>query len=252
MENQASAGILGSRAAPFENSLARQCGHAATYSAVAHPSLPNYLALTSGSTHGVRDDAGPSTHRIPGASIFALADAARRGWATFAESMPARCAMGSTGLYAVKHNPAAYFTALRRSCAVHDVLMGSPARGSLASALARRTLPAFTLLVPNLCHDDHNCPVSTGDAWLRAWVDTILASPTYRAGRTAVFITWDENDGAAGNRVALLAVAPSIRPGRVALGRFGHLSLLHTTLLMLGLRDPLTPRQPSMRGAFGL
>jgi hypothetical protein len=252
MENQAPAAILGSRAAPFENSLARHCGHAATYSAVSHPSLPNYLALTSGSTHGVRDDAGPSAHRIPGGSVFALVAAARRGWATYAESMPARCTAGPVGRYAVKHNPAVYFTALRRSCALHDVPMGSPGRGLLATALVRRTLPAFTLLVPNLCHDDHDCPVSTGDAWLRAWVDTIVASPTYRGGRTAVFITWDENDGAAGNRVALLAVAPSIRPGRVAVGRFGHLSLLHTTLLMLGLRDPLTPRQPSMRRAFRL
>ncbi len=252
MENQSATGILGSRAAPFENSLTRLCGHAVTYTAVSHPSLPNYLALTSGSTHGVRDDAGPSAHRIPGASIFTLAAGARRGWATYAESMSARCAAGPAGRYAVKHNPAAYFTALRRTCALHDVPMGTPGRGSLATALARRALPAFTLLVPNLCHDDHDCPVSTGDAWLRAWVDTIVASPTYRAGRTAVFITWDENDGGAGNRVALLAVAPSIRPGRVAVGRFGHLSLLHTTLLMLGLRDPLAPRQPSMRRAFGL
>lgn len=250
MENHSSAQVLGTRATPFENSLARQCGRALTYTAATHPSLPNYLVLTSGSAHGVRDDTGPSAHPIRGASIFSLAAAARRGWATFVESMPAHCDARSGGFYAGKHNPALYYTTLRRSCPRYDLPMGSPRRGPLASALARRTLPAFTLLVPNLCHDDHDCAVSAGDAWLHAWIDTIVASPTYRAGRTAVFVTWDENDGRAGNQVALLAIAPSIRPGTLARGRFGHTALLHTTLQMLGLRDPLTPRAPSMRRAF--
>ena len=38
---------------PYLNALARRCGLAADYHAVTHPSLPNYLALTSGSTQGL-------------------------------------------------------------------------------------------------------------------------------------------------------------------------------------------------------
>lgn len=252
MENHSAQAIIGSPDARFETALARACGRAATYSAVTHPSLPNYLALTSGSTHGAQADLDPAQLPVRGPSIFTTANAARRSWMTFAEAMPSRCLRTSSGRYAVKHNPGTYYTALRRVCAGHNVPMGSTRRGNLAYALAHNRLPAFSLLIPDLCHDDHDCPVAVGDGWLRTWVDTIVSSRAYRSGRTALFITWDENDGGPGNQVALLAVAPSIRPGTVARGRLWHLSLLHTTLLMLGLRDRLTSRQTDMRRGLGL
>lgn len=59
MENRSYSEIVGSPAAPYFNRLAGLCGLATDYSAVAHPSLPNYLALTSGSTQQVTDDGGP-------------------------------------------------------------------------------------------------------------------------------------------------------------------------------------------------
>jgi phosphatidylinositol-3-phosphatase len=56
MENHSFAQIIGSADAPYINSLAASYGLAADYSSVAHPSLPNYLALTGGSTFGVATD----------------------------------------------------------------------------------------------------------------------------------------------------------------------------------------------------
>jgi phosphatidylinositol-3-phosphatase len=220
--------------------------------AVSHPSLPNYLALTSGSTHGVTDDAGPGSHPIAGPSLFSEVAAAGLGWVSYLESMPAPCFGSSTSSYAVKHNPGAYYVELRSTCPSRDVPLGSRSSGPFASALARGTLPAFTLVVPNICNDTHDCPVATGDRWLDSWVSTILASPTYRAGRTAVFITWDEDDSSAGNQVGLLVAAPSVRPGTVGAGAFGHLSLLRTTELMLGVPADLASTAPDMRRAFHL
>ena len=52
---------------------------------------------------------------------------------------------------------------------------------------------------------------ATGDAWLRRWLPVLLASSAYRAGKTAIFITFDEGGG--GNRVATIAIAPSVRRG---------------------------------------
>jgi phospholipase C len=213
---------------------------------VTHPSLPNYLAMTSGSTHGVRNDANPSAHRIPGSSIFSQVAAARLRWATYAESMPSVCRRTDSGRYAVRHNPAAYYSSLGRTCAASDVAMGTTTRGPLLTAVRTGRLAAFSLLVPNLCNDTHDCPVATGDRWLARWLAVILSSKTYAAGRTAVFVTWDEDDNSHANRVALLIVAPSVRPHTVLRSTYTHLNLLRTTEHMLGL-PALVPRAASLR-----
>ena len=122
--------------------------------------------MTSGSTHGVSDDAGPSAHPIPGSSIFTEVAEAGGSWATFAESMPGDCITYPASAYAVKHNPAAYYTALKDVCPSHDVPLGTTGGGPLASALDSGHLPTFSFVVPNLCNDTHDCPVSTGDRWL--------------------------------------------------------------------------------------
>ena len=62
--------IVGSSDAPYFNQLTEKCGLATNYLAVAHPSLPNYVALTSGSTQGITDDGEPSSHPLGMASIF--------------------------------------------------------------------------------------------------------------------------------------------------------------------------------------
>lgn len=248
MENKAAASVRGV-AAPATTSIAVRCGASADYHAVTHPSLPNYIALTSGSTHGITDDTNPSKHHLGGASIFSLVAASHRRWATYAESMPTTCARASSGRYAVRHNPATYYTSLVKTCTTSNLAMGTPSAGLLATALRTGTLPAFTLMVPNLCNDTHDCSVSTGDRWLGRWLTTITSSRTYAAGRTAVFITWDEDDDTRVNRVLLIVVAPSVRPGTVIRGRYTHLNLLRTTEDLLGLPTTLAHTSASLRRA---
>ena len=252
MENKSAGSVLGTSSSAGTTALAHRCGVATDYHAVAHPSLPNYLALTSGSTHGVTDDAGPDVHRVAGPSIFSEVVTAGRGWATYAESMPTPCARYPQGTYATKHNPAVYYTALYPTCLARDVPLGTTHSGPLSRALTTDALPAFSLVVPDLCNDTHDCPVAQGDAWLSRWLDLITSSRVYAAGRTAVFITWDEDDSAHGNRVALIAVAPSIGASTTASASFTHLSLLRTTEDLLGLPGTLVPGTVSMRAAFGM
>lgn len=251
MENKDSGEATGSDA-PFTAGLATACARADDAHGVTHPSLPNYLALATGSTHGVQDDAAPSDHPVPGPSVFSQAAAAGLGWATYAESMPGPCVRDPVDRYAVKHNPAAYLTDLAATCVQHDVPLGTPTQGPLARALHDGTLPGLVLVVPDLCSDTHDCPVATGDAWLRRWLDAITSSATYAAGRTAVMVTWDEDEGSAANGVALLVVAPSVRPGTVVRGRLDHRSVLRTTEQLLGLPTVLAPTAPSFRAAAGL
>ena len=82
----------------------------------------------------------------------------------------------------------------------------------------------------------------------------ILRSGEYAAGRTAVFLTWDEDDGSSSNHIATLVIAPHVRPGTRSPAAFDHYSLLRTTEDLLGLPTNLgaAARAPSMRQAFGL
>ena len=239
-ENRSYNQIVGSPAAPYLARLARECGLATDYAGVAHPSLPNYLALTSGSTHGAVDDAGPSAHPVAGPSIFSLLGSR---WRTLAESMPLACDRQPSGNYAVKHNPAVYYTSIRAACARQDVPLGRTP--DLAAA--------FTVIVPNLCNDMHDCSTATGDVWMSRELPLIFSSAAYRAGDTAAFITWDESD-AGGSQVPLYVIAPSVRPGTRVHEALSHYSLLRTTEEMLGLHPLLgaARRAPSMAQAFGL
>ena len=245
MENRSYRRSIGSGKAPTIDSLARRCGLATNYAAVAHPSLPNYIAATSGGTQGITDDDPPSSHRLGAVSLFEQAGSA----ASYQESMPGACRLTDSGDYLVRHNPGVYYTRLRATCAARNLPLGAFAR-----ALAAGTLPRFSFVTPNRCHDMHDCSVGEGDAWLRTWIPEITASPAYRAGRTVIFLIWDEDDYSARNRVPAVVVSPYTAPGTRSAKAFTHYSLLRTTEELLGLRTHLgnAATAASMRTAFGL
>jgi hypothetical protein len=252
MENHSYSQIIGSSAAPYLNQLANECGLATNYHGVAHPSLPNYIAATSGGTQGITDDNPPSSHPLAVASIFSQVAAAGLTWRSYEESMQSNCALSSSGNYAVKHNPAAYYTGIRTQCASWDVPMGTTSAGAFRSDLQNDALPSFSFVTPNLCNDMHDCGVSTGDAWLKSWVPLILSSPGYTSGNTVVVITWDEDDGSTSNQVATIVASPSTPAGTRSGTLFNHYSLLRTAEEQLGLPAKLgaAATATSMRSAF--
>lgn len=215
--------IVGSSSAPYLNSLAAACGLATNDYAVSHPSLPNYIALTSGSTQGITDDGEPSTHPLSTPSIFSELG---NHWRSLVESMPSRCDMVTSGTYAARHNPAVYFQNLGSACLRNDVPLTLPLN------LSAR----FTFITPNICNDMHSCPVATGDSWLRRMVPQILKSSQYQSHSTALFITFDENDSQASNQVPTLVIAPSVPRGERVGAHFTHYSLLRTTESLLNLQ----------------
>ena len=88
MENKSYDDVVGSAAAPYANRLAKACGLAANYHAVAHPSLPNYIAATSGATHGIADDDPPAAHPLRVASIYSQVEAAGKTGIKVAAQIP--------------------------------------------------------------------------------------------------------------------------------------------------------------------
>ncbi len=222
MENKAYSSIIGSSDAPYANQLAVQCGSASRFFAETHPSLPNYIAMTSGSPQGIADDDPPSSHALSVPSIFSQLPG---GWRSLQESMPSHCRLTNSGRYAVKHNPAAYYTNVRTACASRDVPLAS------TPDISAR----FTFVTPNLCNDTHDCSIATGDAWLSTFLGRVFASAGYAAGRTAVFVTWDEDDSSHSNQIATLVAAPSVVPGTTSAAKYDHYSMLRTTEEMLNL-----------------
>jgi phosphatidylinositol-3-phosphatase len=243
MENHGFSQVAGR--SPFLNALADRCGLATNYSAVTHPSLPNYLALVSGSTQGLDgSDCSPGAGcQSDGPSIFS-----QTPWRAYAESMPSPCVDRNVGAYAPRHHPALYFTQVASQCPTNDLPVAL-----LGSDLRSGDLAPYTFITPNLCSDEHDCQIPDGDRWLARWVPRIIRSPAYRAGTTALFITYDEDDHAEDNRVYTVVAAPAVRPGTVAGDAFTHYSLLRTQEELLGLPFlGLAASAPSMRTAFGL
>jgi hypothetical protein len=249
-ENHGLGAILGSPQARFFNrTLIPRCGLATNYHGLTHPSLPNYIAATSGlplnALGALRDNCdatGPCRTRAT--SIFEQVPS----WAAYQESMTRPCAHWGAGVYAAKHNPAVYYQTLP-DCRGHDL----PLR-ALGPALATDTLPAFVFITPNLCHSMHDCSVGVGDRWLARMVKRLTASAAYRRGTTAIFVTFDESDSDdPDDRVVTVVISPSTVPGTRSGRWFSHYSLLRTTEEMLGvpaLRE--ARRAASMRAAFNL
>ena len=247
MENRTYADVLGSgRNAPHLSAYARQCGLATNYRAITHPSLPNYLAATSGSTGGVTSDCSPSACPQDRTSLFGQLDDAGLQWRTFAEAIPTPCNRVAQGTYATKHNPAVYYVPIRKRCNEWDLPIGA-----FATSL-EHGLPAFTFVEPDLCHDGHDCSTRLADGWLGALLDRITRSSSYRTGDVAVFVTWDEGIGD-DQHVATVVISPRVPSGTRSAEPFTHYSLLRTTEDLLGL-PPLgaATSAPGMSAAFDL
>ena len=217
MENRSFESAL---AQPYTRSLAARYGVATDYHAVAHPSLPNYLALTSGSTWGIQDD---GYHALAGPGLGEQLTAAGVSWRAYEEGMTRGC-FDSPLPYVLKHNPFAYYGGACQANVVSATY--------LADDLAGQT-PRFSWIQPDDCNSTHSCPVERGDAWLSRMVPMITASSAWREDGV-LFITWDEDDGSQSNRVLTLVVRPdstlhaSARP-------YDHYSLLATVEDLLGV-----------------
>jgi len=109
-----------------------------------------------------------------------------------------------------------------------------------------RGTPAYMFVTPNLCHDMHDCSVAAGDAWVSAWVRMMVKSRAYRAGHTAIFLTFDEGSDANGH-IPTVVVSPYTHPGKVSHRRYSHFSLMRTTEKVLGIRRCLR-KACSVRG----
>ncbi len=222
MENHAYAQIIGSPDAPFINTLARRGALFTRSYAITHPSEPNYLALFSGSTQGIADDGCPYRFTTP--NLAADLIKAGKSFAGYAEDLPGPGSPAcSAGDYARKHVPWANFSNVPGSVSL-------PFTSFPAPGFAR--LPTVSFVIPNLCHDMHDCSVAAGDAWLRAHIAGYASWAM--SHHSLLVLTWDEDDDSQGNHITTIFVGQMVRPGRYA-EQVTHYSVLAAIEAAYGL-----------------
>jgi hypothetical protein len=200
-ENRDRDEVIGNPTMPFFNSLAAKYGQATSWMGVSHPSLPNYLALVSGSAQGQTEDATGVS--FPGVeTLGSQLTAAGISWKAYLEDLPTPAYEGArAGDYVKEHNPFAYFPGTNGP----NVVPGT----QFASDLGSGKLPDFVWYTPNLVNDGHELSDTAVDANLKTLVEPLLASKWYgEAG--VLIITWDEARTTSGpNPIATILVAPA-------------------------------------------
>lgn len=234
LENKEFGTVVNNRQMPYFNELAKTYTLLTQHYAVAHPSLPNYLALAGGDTFGVTFDCTKCLYDAP--SLPDQIEASGRTWKAYQEDMPSPCFAGSDwGKYAMKHNPFVYFRPIRLDatrCARSDVPLLQ-----LYADLAHGSLPDYAFITPNLCNDAHDCDLDTADGWLKALMLVLLPALEADQQPFLVIVTWDEGQGdhgccglpaQAGGRVATILVSTQVQSGFEDATAYTHYSLLKT------------------------
>jgi hypothetical protein len=221
---------------PLLNGLAQQEVILSNYFAVAHPSLPNYIALVSGSTQGITSDC--TTCFVNQPNLADIIEASGRTWKSYQESMPSPCFIGDSKPYAQKHDPFLYFDSIRLNAArCNKSIVPLTA---LDGDLANNQLPNFSMIEPNLCNSGHDCSAATADKWVTDMVAKLQASPALGLN-SLIIIAFDEGSDSStstccglsspgGGQVAVVIISPTALPEFTDNTPYSHYSLLKTIL----------------------
>jgi Phosphoesterase family/Calcineurin-like phosphoesterase/Bacterial Ig domain len=213
------------------------------YYAVTHPSLPNYIALMSGSTQGITSDCTNCFLNQP--NLADEIEASGRTWKAYLEDLPSPCFVGDSGKYAQKHNPLIYFDSIRLNTARCD--RSILPLTSLDSDLANKTLPNFIYIMPNLCNSGHDCSAAVADNWVGGMVAKLQGSQAL-GDNSLIIIDFDEGSDQdtagccglptpAGGQVAPVLISPSTPQGFTDNTPYSHYSMLKTILTAWKLPD---------------
>jgi acid phosphatase len=231
-ENTDYANVIGSVSMPYLNSLAQQYGVATQYYADTHPSIGNYFMLATGQIV-TNNDSYSSIVSVD--NVVRELVAAGKTWKSYAEDLPSVGFTGATsGGYARKHNVFALLSDVANDPRQVTNLVPFT---QFATDLANGTLPAYSNIVPNLCNDAHDCPLSTADAWLKTNIDPLIKSAQFQRDGL-LLILFDEAGGDpshGGGRVAWIAVSGKSKPGYQSTSLYQHASTLRLSLKVLGV-----------------
>jgi hypothetical protein len=235
LENRSYEQVIGNRKAPYINRLARRNALATRYYAVAHPSLPNYLALTGGEVFGITGDCTACV--VDRRNIVGQLDAAGHTWKAYFEDIDSRRRPGPiTPHYNPYYNPFVFYETVRGVDTNRDRVVGfNTLHRDLASGL-----PDFVWVAPGVHHDGHNGSLRAADRFASGLVPKLLKA---LGPRGVLYLTWDEGKrkdrrgigGPGGGRIPLIVAGGAARPHTRTVQRANHYALLRTLEAGFGL-----------------
>jgi phosphatidylinositol-3-phosphatase len=240
-ENANYASVVGDTATmPYLNSLIAGYGLATQYYSNTHPSIGNYLTLTTGQVLTNDDSETPSSFPVSVNNVVRELAANGKTWKAYGEDLPSvGYTGGDTGNFAIRHFPLAYLTDVQDSAAGKQTLVPFT---QFAADLASGELPNYSFVTPNLCDDAHNCGLNVADAWLKKNLAPLLDSSPFKDDGLLI-ITFDESsndDTHGGGRVAAVLISPKFsKPGYQSTTLYQHQSTLRLMLEGLGISTSL-------------
>ena len=231
-ENRNYASVVGTGAMPYLDTLIGRYGLATQYYANTHPSIGNYFMLTVGQIV-TNNDSYMDTVRDD--NIVRHMVAAGKTWKSYAENLPSVGYTGpNVGQYARRHTPLSYLSDVTDNPSQKQRLVPFT---QFATDLAGDTLPNYSFLVPNLCHDGHDCSLDSADTWLRTNIRPLIESARFQQ-EGMLIIVFDEsgNDNMyGGGQVAWVIVSAKAKPGYRSTRMYQHQSTLLLMAQALGM-----------------
>src|SRR6266567_1641233 len=224
----------------FQASLASQYSLSTGYTAVSHPSEPNYVALLGGSINGINND-GICCFVVNAPDIVDRLQTAGLTWKAFAEDASGSGTCSFNPPRGGDHFPFLDYADMNTAtrCA-NFVSTGSSSDTEFVSYLNTAGAANYVWLTPNDNDNSHDSPIATGDAYLAALVPQILSSTTFTTTRSALFIVYDEGNDVSctsGGSDCVYASwsGPTVKQGFTSSNSYDHYSYVHTMLDNWGL-----------------
>ncbi len=229
MENHGLSDIIGSTSAPYMNTLGTTYGLATQYTAVDHPSEPNYVALLGGDTFGIVGD-GNCCWKVNQPNLVDRLESAGLTWKAFAEDASGSGTCGFSPPRSSDHFPFMDYKDMNTPARCANMLTtASSADSEFLATLNSQTPPNFTWLTPNDCNNMHDCSIATGDTYLAGLVPRILTSTLFNTQKAALFVVFDEGNGSyPGDYVYSVWAGPAVKKTYSSSTQYSHYSFLRT------------------------
>ena len=237
-ENTDYLSVVGTTAMPYLNALISQYGLATQYYATTHPSIGNYMDLTTGQILTNDDSQTPATFPVSVDNVVRELLAAGKTWKAYGEGLPSvGYTGGDIGNFAIRHYPLAYMTDVQNSQAQLQNLVPFT---QFATDLAAGNLPNYSWVTPNLCDDAHDCPLSTADTWLQTNIDPLIKNPSFQKDGLLIVVfdeSGSDNTNGGGRVVCVLISPASSKVAFQSTTLYQHPSVLRLTLEGLGVKN---------------